>query len=235
MHLRLYHVKAAHIDAIKAKQWQRRGVAAGRPSSRQFERFDQIKPFNQNTARHFTPIIEVPGNDQGRMWGYQLLNTLFQCQQLLRLTTLEQSQVNTYAVQIFWPAGNTDFAMKQATTFKTVCGNIFIVPTRNGITAQNRIAVMPFIVYRIFSIGKIGPDRVSQKLMLRPVRPIIETGGVPSMLADHFLQKDNIGTKSPQIIAQLVNHHVPLEMGKTFVNIVGSDMQLIGHVMEQQG
>ena len=57
--------------------------------------------------------------------------------------------------------------MEQAAALETVRRNVFIVPTRNGIAAQNRIAVMPFIVYRIFSIGKIGPHRIRQKLVLR--------------------------------------------------------------------
>ena len=58
---------------------------------------------------------------------------------------------------------------------------------------------------------------------------------MPLMLADYLLQKDDIGIDSPQIIAQLMHHHAPLEMGKTFVNIISGDMQLIEACDEQQG
>ena len=71
--------------------------------------------------------------------------------------------------------------------------------------------------------------------MLRTARPVLETSRMPCMLTDHFLQKNDIGIKSPQILAQLVHRHVPLEMRKTFMNIIGGNMQLIGHVMNSRG
>ena len=126
-------------------------------------------------------------------------------------------------------SGMTDFAMQHATAFETMRGNIAIIPAHDGITAEDRIAVMPFIVDRIFSICKFRPDRIGQKLILRVAGPVFETLCMPLVLADHFLQKDDIGIKRAQAVAQLMHHHPPVEMGKTLVNIVGGDMQLIDH------
>jgi hypothetical protein len=55
---------------------------------------------------------------------------------------------------------------------------------------------------------------------------------MPLVLADNLLQKDDIGIENPQVFAQLMHHHAPLEMGKSFVNIISGNMQLKRHVMD---
>ena len=109
-------------------------------------------------------------------------------------------------------------------------GNIHVIPPHNGVTAQDSVAVMSFIVHRIFSICEIRPDRVGQKLILRIAGPVLEARCVPLVLADHFLQKDDIRIERAQTVAQLMDHHPPVEMRETFVNIVGCNMQLIEHI-----
>ena len=95
----------------------RRIAARGSPLG-QLEDFAQVKPLNQDAARHFAPIVEISGDDQRRLSGYQLLDMLFQCLQLLRLPTLEQPQVNTDAMQIFRPAGNARFRNEAGRGFR---------------------------------------------------------------------------------------------------------------------
>ena len=63
MHLRFFHLKATDIDSIEAKQRQSRRKTARSPALGQLEGFHQVKPFNQNTARHFAPIVKISGND----------------------------------------------------------------------------------------------------------------------------------------------------------------------------
>jgi len=57
---------------------------------------------------------------------------------------------------------------------------------------------------------------------------------VAPMVTDHFLQKDYISIESPQAVAQFVYHHAPVEMRKSFVDIVSGYMQLIEHVMNDR-
>src|SRR6184192_1485621 len=89
---------------------------------------------------------------------------------------------------------------------------------------------MPFIVNSVFSIGEISPDRVRQKLVLGSARPVFETRGMSFMLTDHLLQKNDVGIKRPQTVAQLVHHHASHEMGKTFVDVIGSNMKRVKHI-----
>src|SRR3989338_8773780 len=69
------------------------------------------------------------------------------------------------------------------------------------------------------------PDFFCDELMLRAARIVMKTLGMARMFALHFLQKHDVGIQLAQAIAQLVQHHTAVEMGKTFVNVVGSDFQ----------
>jgi hypothetical protein len=51
------------------------------------------------------------------------------------------------------------------------------------------------------------------------------------MEADHFLQKNDVCIKRAQAVTQLMQHHAPIKMGKTFVNVIGRDMQRIEHMV----
>ena len=68
MHLGLFHLKTAHVDAIEAEQRQRAGVAARGPALRSTRKLRQVKPFNQDPTCHFAPIVKIPGNDERRLW-----------------------------------------------------------------------------------------------------------------------------------------------------------------------
>src|SRR3954447_8565416 len=94
--------------------------------------------------------------------------------QLLRLPPPEQSKMDAYAMQVLGPFGNTDFAMQHAAAFETMRRNITVVPANDGITAENRIAMVPLIVDRIFSVSKFRPYGMGQKLILRVARPVVE-------------------------------------------------------------
>src|SRR5687768_14601677 len=109
--------------------------------------------------------------------------------------------MNANAVKIFPPAGNAHFAMQQPPVFKTVRRNVNVIPTDDGVTAENCIAVVPFVVHGIFSIGEVRPDRICQELVLGIAWPLLEALSMSLMLADYFLQKNDVGIESAQTVA----------------------------------
>ena len=67
------------------------------------------------------------------------------------------------------------------------------------------------------------PHRIGDELVLRLARPVAVTPGVAAVDALHFLQEQNVGRQAVQPVAQLVDHHAARQMGKTLVDVVGSD------------
>lgn len=49
--------------------------------------------------------------------------------------------------------------------------------------------------------------------------------GMAEVQALHLLQKDDVRIEMAQAVAQLMNHHLPIELGEAFVDVVGGDMQ----------
>ena len=69
--------------------------------------------------------------------------------------------------------------------------------------------------------------------MLRLVRPVRMILHVTSVMANNLLQEHDIRTHQTQPIAQIVHHHAAIEVGKTFVNVVGGDGQCARISMSQ--
>ena len=42
----------------------------------------------------------------------------------------------------------------------------------------------------------------------------------------HFLQKHEVHVEQAQMVAQLVHHHAPVEMGKALVDVISGEAQL---------
>ena len=61
--------------------------------------------------------------------------------------------------------------------------------------------------------------------MLRLDGPVGVAQGVAQVQALNLLQKNHVGAQEAQAVAQVVNHHAPVELGKTLVDVVGADAQ----------
>lgn len=91
--------------------------------------------------------------------------------------------------------------------------------------------MMSRIIYGVLAIGKIRPYRIRQELVLGIAWPVLETRCMPLVLTDHFLQKNNICIQGTQVVTQVMHHHAPVEMRKTLMNIVGCNVQSVGHTV----
>ena len=123
-----------------------------------------------------------------------------------------------------------DFAVQQAATLEAVCGDIRVDRLHDGETAENGVAVMPFVVNRIHAVSMVRPEFVGKKLVLRTGRIIGMALHMPGVLALHFLQEQDVGIQFAQPFAQLVQHHAAIELRETFMDIVGGDLES-GHGM----
>ena len=135
----------------------------------------------------------------------------------------------TNAVQRHAPTRDTDFTVQQPTRFHRVRRNILVLPAQYRVTGQHGVAVVAGIVDRIAPVGVVGPNGIGQKFVLRFIGPIRNALSVPAVVTLHFLQKHEVRPKPAQPIAQLVDNHAPVEVGKAFVNIVGRNVQGFGH------
>src|SRR3982074_1121278 len=114
-------------------------------------------------------------------------------------------------------------AVQYSTGFIGMIGYILIAGRSNRKTAQQRIAVMAMVIYRIDSIGAML-GVTCQKLMLalrRPISGMAQSQQVMSPL--HLLQEYDIGLHCIECLLQCVNTRTAAERGHAFVNVVGSD------------
>ncbi len=118
--------------------------------------------------------------------------------------------------------------MQQAALLEAVIRNILVFGGDDRVTAENGITVVAMLIYRITAIGKVRPYLISEELVLRRCRPVGQAQGVVRMFSLHFLQENDIGVEGAQVAAKLMHHHAPVEVRKTFVNVVSGDAQLHG-------
>src|SRR5690606_41756752 len=81
------------------------------------------------------------------------------------------------------------------------------------------VAVMAMRVYGISAVGKFGPDGVRKEFILADGRPARQTSRMAMVGAQHFLQKNNVGVRGPDGIAQLMQDEAPIEKGEALMGI----------------
>ena len=119
--------------------------------------------------------------------------------------------------------GDFDGAMEQTASLEPEMRNVLILARDDRVVRQNRVAVMAVLIHHVAAVGGVPPHIGSQELVLRLLRP----GGVPAgmqvVYALDFLEKDQVGAECPQSVAQFVHDHVPIELGKSLVDVVRRD------------
>lgn len=79
--------------------------------------------------------------------------------------------------------------------------------------------MVAFGVDRVSAIGVLGPDAVSQKLVVRAQWVVVVAFGVAAVAARDFLQKHHIGAHGAHRLAKLVENEPAVERSKALVDI----------------
>src|SRR5258706_9005250 len=154
VHARLLDVKSPHINTIELEHRQCGRKAARWMAVSLLEYLLQPEWARQLEIGMVRPVVEIAGDNQRRLAGHQPFDTHLQRPHLAAAMMFHQPQMDAHAMQRFAPSRYLDLAMQQPAALEAMFGNIFVVPARNGETAQYRVAVVTGIVNRIPAVGE---------------------------------------------------------------------------------
>src|SRR6185437_9738467 len=80
---------------------------------------------------------------------------------------LAQAEMHADRVDRMFMVWQLDLRVKKTSAFQTIGRNVDVLRENDRVLAENRIAVMTRRIDGIFSVGKVRPDLVGQKLELR--------------------------------------------------------------------
>jgi hypothetical protein len=130
MHFGQLDRKAAHIDAIQPQQGSlgretpaRRMEAAKRSA----KGLDHPKAMGQQFISVIPPVVEITGDDEGRVGVGNALEVPCESIQLPASRAGEDRKMDTDAMQRLGQAGQLNGAMQQAPPLETQLGDILIV------------------------------------------------------------------------------------------------------------
>src|SRR5689334_3137771 len=87
--------------------------------------------------------------------------------------------------------------------------------------------MMAFGIYRVFTVGEVGPNLVGEKFKLRIEMHFLRSFG--RMKAKHLLQEHDIRVHRTHGLAQFAQNILARVEAKTFVHIVSEDSQAHSH------
>src|SRR5437667_11735420 len=73
------------------------------------------------------------------------------------------------------------------------------------------------------AVRHLAPHRIGDEFVLRLAGPVEIAAGVAAMNPEHFLQEKDVGRQPVQPLAQLVDHHSAVELGKALVDVIGGN------------
>ncbi len=121
MHAGIFDMKSTHINAVEPQYRQYGREAACSPTRREFKDFRQIQRVGEYGASFFVPVVKITGDHQRRVAWNHFPDAIVQRSELCMPAALEQSKVDTNAMQVIPPLRDADLTMQQAAAFKTVC------------------------------------------------------------------------------------------------------------------
>lgn len=136
----------------------------------------------------------------------------------------EQTEMGAQAMNAL-PVRQLDLAVQQAAALETVCRNIPVLALHDGEAAEDCVAVVSGLVYRILAIGTMRPHRTGDEFVLCLVGIVVVTLGMVAVFALHFLQEYDVGIQLAQSFAQPVHHDAAIEVREALVDVVGGDGQ----------
>jgi hypothetical protein len=211
--VRATHAKAANVDAIEPEERQQGREAPRWQPLHQLEYFVHVQGMSELVRRLVppVPVVEVTRDDERRVARDEAFDPLAQALELTAAATRRQREMYAYAMERRVPARDDDFAVQKAAPLETMRGDILVHPVLYRKTRQDRVAVVAVVIDGVSAVGKVGPDRIRQELVLRFRRPLLVALGVALVRAEHFLQKDDVGAERAETVPQLVDHHPAVE------------------------
>ncbi len=113
--------------------------------------------------------------------------------------------------------------MQQSPALERVRRDVEVLLGDDRKSRQHRVAVMAVVRDRVLAVSDLPPDLVGDELVLRLDRPVLVPRRVPAVDADDLLQEHDVGGQAVEPVAQLVDHHPPVELREPLVDVVGGD------------
>ena len=120
--------------------------------------------------------------------------------------------------------GHLYLAVQHAAFFKMQMGDILVVTVQDWKARQDGIPMVAVVVDHIAAIGGILPGFLGQKFVLGDARPVVMIARVTEMQTLHFLEKYDVRIQFTQTLTQFVDHHLAIELRKSFMDVVGGDV-----------
>ena len=99
--------------------------------------------------------------------------------------------------------GRDDAAIEQAALFAVADRNIQILIMFYRKARKYRVAVMPFRINRIATVGVIAPHGIGKKFIVGRIRPVFDMQRMNFVRTHHLLQANNVGADATHRFAQL--------------------------------
>src|SRR5437660_2777841 len=126
------------------------------------------------------------------------------------------------ALQVAAPARHRHHAVQESPALEPMVGDVLVLVREKAVARQDGVAVVAVVVHRVAAIDVL-PRVAGEKRMLRLDRAASEAQGEALIQALHLLQEHEVGVERLQPLAQLVDHHAPVEVRQAFVDVEGED------------
>ena len=204
-------------------------VRAGRPRTASNTSCD-AELVDEQPVRLVPPVVEVAGDDQRRIRRHRLADALAQRADLPLAPALEEPEVDVDAMQRRARRGPSLISQWSRPRLSNACAEMsrFSCATI-GKRDSTRVAVM--------AVAR-RPRSCRRRPRARPVSAMNSCCGLtgqsrcraawPLVDAEHLLQEQDVGGEPVQPLAQLVDHHPPVELREALVDVVGRDGEAHG-------
>jgi len=116
------------------------------------------------------PVVEVPGNDEGRILRNLFREKFQQARDLHRAVRLVQREMHAGNVQGEASGQHVHHAVQQAAALGAADRDVDVAPARDGVFREEGVAVVAARDDGVPSVGVLGPDGIGQHLVLATVR-----------------------------------------------------------------
>jgi hypothetical protein len=146
MDLRCEKLQVLPVDSIQGKNRKKTGKSPGRLALKGFKNLSKCEGFPQHRGNAGPPVVEVSCEDQGMPGGDAIQKPTTEFFSLSLPAVLEEIEVQADQVERESLSREFDFNMQGAAALEARPGKIQIIPTKDWITAQEGVAVVPFFV-----------------------------------------------------------------------------------------
>src|SRR5882724_2859458 len=132
--------------------------------------------------------------------------------------------MNAHAVQVTPPPGHGDHAVQQATALIAMVGNVLVLEREETEARQDGVAVVAVVVDRVAAVDVL-PAVSGEERVLRLDGRAGETQREALVEPLHFLEEDDVGVEGLEPLAQVVDHHAPVEVRQALMDVERDDLE----------